>query len=181
MIIIGLGNPGTQFEHTRHNAGFMAVDFFAQKNEFPDFALSKKYNSLISKKDGIVLAKPQTFMNESGKAAQQLLANSTERAAVIVHDDVDVALGDIKISKERGSAGHKGVESIIQHIGNEGLVRFRIGIRPTDEKLKDSENFVIKKFTPKEMEVLNEVLEKTSQALDLYVKEGLEKTMNAYN
>ena len=138
-IIIGLGNPGEQYKNTRHNVGFMAVDAFAEKNSFPEFKLQKKSNSLVSlghsptgepEKDDIILVKPQTFMNESGKAVHSLTKNYPLKTnnLVVVHDDIDLPVGTMKIIKERGSAGHKGVESIIQNIGNEGLVRIRIGI-----------------------------------------------------
>ena len=77
VIIIGLGNPGEKFTNTRHNAGFTAVDFFAKKNTFPEFELSKKYHSLISEQNNVMLIKPQTFMNESGKAVKKLMENGT--------------------------------------------------------------------------------------------------------
>src|SRR3989344_9557063 len=142
IIIMGLGNPGEKFKNTRHNVGFEALDFFAKKNNFPDFELSKKYDALISssfakasadkENENILLVKPQTFMNESGKTAKQLMKNK-EAELVIVHDDIDLPLGKLKIIQERGAAGHKGIESIIQNVGNEGLIRFRIGIANNDQ------------------------------------------------
>jgi len=186
IIIIGLGNPGKQFDKTRHNVGFMAIDAFAKKNNFPDFKLQKKSNALIS--DGvidnekIILAKPQTFMNESGKSVKFLIQNSKfkiQNSIVVVHDDVDLPVGKIKIVTERGSAGHKGVESIIKSIGNNGLIRFRIGISPKNET--EAKKIVLKKFSREEQKILNEVLQRTTDAFDLLVKEGLEETMNEYN
>ena len=203
IIIVGLGNPGKKFENTRHNVGFLAVDFFAKKNNFPEFKLSKKYDSLISESNGIILAKPQTFMNESGRAVKKLVSNVKGSASakasadrqmlIVVHDDIDLPLGTIKIVKARGSAGHKGVESIIQNIGNNNMVRFRIGIQPHNGKPKNSENpssraklttgqaFVIKKFIKEERTLINASVEKIANALDLLISEGLEKTMNEYN
>src|SRR3989338_5093628 len=128
-LIVGLGNPGEKFTATRHNAGFMAVDFFAKKNGFPDFAVSKKYRSLISKKENIMLAKPQTFMNDSGKAVQKIVKD------------------------------HK---SQMQHIGNENVIRFRIGIASNDQTAKQ---VVLKKFTQKEQEILGKVIERSAGAL----------------
>lgn len=180
IIIVGLGNPGEKFETTRHNAGFMALDFFAKKNGFPEFEFSKKYASLISKKDDILLAKPQTFMNESGKAVKKLVTNS-EGQVIIVHDESDLALGTLKIVKERGSAGHKGVESIIQNIGNENLARLRIGIQSEAGKALNTENWVIKKFTPEEMQIIENQLPTIADALSLFITEGLEKAMNKFN
>ncbi len=190
-IIIGLGNPGEQFKNTRHNVGFMVLDKFAGENNFPNFELNKKANALISKNENVLLAKPQTFMNESGKTVSKLISNFKCKPygdflrvkqisnLVVVHDDIDLPVGKIKIIKERGSAGHKGVESIIKSIGNDGLIRIRIGIAP--EKEIEAKKIVLKKFTKKEQEILESAVKKTSEALSVLLKEGLEKAMNEYN
>ena len=91
IIIVGLGNPGEKFNNTRHNAGFMAVDFFAKKNDFPEFEFSKKDNALISKKETILLVKPQTFMNESGVSVKKIVSSFKFQASsfIVVHDDID--------------------------------------------------------------------------------------------
>ena len=185
IIIIGLGNPGEKYKNTRHNVGFMAIDEFAKKNNFPGFKLQKKSNALVAENildnEAVVLAKPETFMNESGKSAKQLLSNTEAKMAdlVIIHDDIDLPLGKIKIVKERGSAGHKGVESIIKNIGNDGLIRFRIGIASGNKT--DAMEVVLKKFSPEEQKIVDETIQKVVSALDLFVKEGLEKAMNEYN
>ena len=194
IIIVGLGNPGEKFEHTRHNTGFMAVDFFAQKNEFPEFEMSKKYESLTSRKDDILLAKPQTFMNESGKAVRKLTTHYKLPTThlVVVHDDIDLPLGKLKISKDSGAGGHKGVNSIITALGKKDFVRIKIGICPPatavggvpsggGSKPKEVEKFVLKKFTKEEMEALKETIKKSVDALDMLIKEGLEKAMNQFN
>ncbi len=179
ILVIGLGNPGKKFEDTRHNVGFMALDKFAEKNNFPEFELDKKSNALISEQDNILLAKPQTFMNESGKATKAILKNKKAEALVVIHDDIDLPVGKIKIIKERGSAGHKGVESIIKNIGNDGLIRIRIGISgPRDVKAM---KVVLKKFSPEEQKTINQTLEKVADALSIFIKENLEKAMNEYN
>ena len=180
-IIIGLGNPGEQCKNTRHNVGFMAVDEFAKENDFPEFVLQKKSNAMISEKDKILLAKPQTFMNESGKAVRNLTKTYKLKPTnlIIIHDDVDLPVGKIKIVVERGSAGHKGVESIIKSIGNKGLARIRIGTG--GKKNVDAMKIVLKNFSPDEQKVINEVLKKVSQAIKLFIAEGLEKTMNEFN
>src|SRR5204862_397488 len=100
-IIVGLGNPGEKFKSTRHNAGFMAVDFFAKEKNFPDFEFSKKYNALISQKGDTLLAKPQTFMNESGKTVKAIMKNAANPILIVIHDDIDLPLGTLKIVKER--------------------------------------------------------------------------------
>jgi len=197
IIIVGLGNPGEKFKNTRHNAGFMVVNFFAEKNGFPEFNMSKKSNSLISqnnyssfpRKAGIVkdkkiiLIKPQTFMNNSGTAVKKITNTQhlTPNTLIIIHDDIDLPLGKLKIVKNRGSAGHKGVESIIKNIGNKELIRFRIGVQPKNGKPKNPENFVIKNFTKAEKEIIDRTIIEISDALSLFIKEGLEKTMNQYN
>jgi len=189
ITIIGLGNPGEKYKNTRHNVGFMAVDEFAKKYQFPDFELQKKYEALISKKENIMLAKPQTFMNESGKSAKKILDNNNVESLVVIHDDIDLPIGKIKIIKERGSAGHKGVESIIQNIGSEGLVRFRIGIASSAEALAKAEqkekmkamDVVLKDFSTDEQKLIDETLQKTVEALDCFINEGLDKAMNKFN
>lgn len=182
IIIIGLGNPGKKFEGTRHNVGFMALDKFAKENNFPEFSLEKKYEALVCEDliagEKIILAKPETFMNESGKTAR-LLTENNKGEIIVVHDDIDLPVGKIKIIKERGSAGHKGVQSIIKAVGNDGLIRFRIGIAGQNDAKAMA--VVLKKFTKDEQIILEKTIEKTAEAISFFVKEGLEKTMNEYN
>ncbi len=182
MIIIGLGNPGNKYKETYHNAGFLAIDEFKEKNEFPEFKLSEKYEALISEKESIVLAKPQTFMNESGKSVKKLLKNRGDlKDLIVVHDDIDLKAGEIKISKNRSSGGHKGVESIIREIGTEDFLRIRIGILPESGKPEAVEKFVLQNFKKEEKETLRQALQKTTEALSVLIKDGLEKAMNEYN
>lgn len=181
LIIIGLGNPGEKFEKTRHNVGFMAVDYFAAEHDLSDFELNKKYNSLVSEKKDVLLVKPQTFMNESGKAVKSVVKNSKKGMVVVIHDDMDLPLGKVKIVKNRGSAGHKGVESIIKAIGNKDLIRIRVGIQPLRGKPPKPESFVIKNFTDDEEKMVKKVVKKISEALGYLIENGLDKTMNVYN
>ncbi len=179
LIIIGLGNPGEKFNRTRHNAGFMAVDFFAKKNNFDDFKFSKKHRALISEHENVMLAKPQTFMNESGNAVKKVTSNKgQETSLIVVHDDTDLPLGKIKFSKDSGSGGHKGVESIIAHLKNNHFIQLKIGIATDDKK---AEEVVLKKFTKEEQEIMVKVIEKAAEALIFFIENGLEKTMNEYN
>lgn len=180
IIVVGLGNPGKKFDHTRHNAGFEILDFFATQNEFPNFETSKKYESLISEKNDVVLAKPQTFMNDSGKAVAAILKNKNEAISVVVHDDIDMELGKIKFTKDSGAGGHKGVDSIIQSIGNNNFIQLKIGVGTEGEKVKALE-VVLEKFSKEEQEVLHEVIKKSAEALKKFIDEGLEKAMNEYN
>jgi peptidyl-tRNA hydrolase, PTH1 family len=185
-IIIGLGNPGKEYENTKHNAGFMAIDCFAQKNSFPEFKNSKKYGSFISEGifngEKIVLAEPQTFMNNSGIAAAKIVKNSNIKIddIILVHDDSDLELRQIKISKARNSAGHKGVDSIMERLGSKDLCRLRLGIRGSGENAK-AEELVLKKFKKEEMEIFKEEIQKSVLALEAIIKEGIEKAMQEYN
>ncbi len=185
IIIVGLGNPGKKFKNTRHNVGFSAVNKLAGNFQFPIFNFQSSSNAEISKGEiageKVILAKPQTFMNESGKAVQKILSNIKDQISniVVIHDDIDLPVGKIKIVQERGSAGHKGVESIIKSIGNEGLIRIRVGIAPQNDV--KAEKVVLEKFSPEEQEILKKTLVKAADALDFLIKNDLEKTMNRFN
>jgi len=190
MLIVGLGNPGKKYENTRHNAGFMAIDEFARKNNFPEFRFSKKFNAQISENiledKKIILVKPQTYMNESGKTVKRLIPNLKSQILnlIVIHDDIDLPLGEIKIVKNRGSAGHKGVESIINILGTEDFIRIRIGINnPKQSYGSDhrTEDVVLKKFGKNEENILKATIDKATDALKVLTKDGPEKAMNEYN
>ncbi len=186
-IIIGLGNPGEKYENTWHNIGFMVIDEFARENNFPDFSFAKKFNALTSEKninnEKIILAKPETYMNESGKTAKQLsdFYKFGTSEMIIIHDDVDVAAGKIKISFDRGSAGHKGVQSIFNETGKENFIRIRIGISPQSGKEKKAMETVLKKISRNEKSSAKKAIEKACEAINTVISEGLEKTMSQYN
>jgi len=198
-IIVGLGNPGKKFEKTRHNLGFMVLDRFSKKNKFPKFKMKKEFLAMVSekkiRKEKIILVKPQTFMNNSGLAVKEILkklrTSNIEHLTSnlwVVHDDLDIPSGKIKISFGRGSGGHKGVQSIIDEIKTRDFVRFRIGIKPNSKfkmqnaKLKFKiQNFVLEKFNKKEEKILKEVIEMACQAIKMAIKEGVEKAMSEFN
>jgi len=189
VLIVGLGNPGEKYKNTRHNVGFRAVDEIAANFQFPIFNFQSIFNAKISKgtfKDkDIILVKPQTFMNLSGKAVKKIIRNwkLEIRNLIVIHDDLDLPLGKIKIVKNRGTAGHKGVESIIKELGTKNFVRFRIGIKPKPYTLtsKTLDNFVLQKFNKDEEEILKEVIKKAVEAIETIIKEGIEKAMNLFN
>ncbi len=200
IIIVGLGNPGKKYEKTRHNLGFRIVDQFQRENNFPKFEFKKEFCSLISEgkfnNEKIILAKPQTFINLSGKAIKFLiLSHSLKKLTInamasivrylgnlwVVHDDIDLPLGKIRISIGRGSAGHKGVESIIKELKTKNFIRFRVGIHSKTGKPKNVESFVLQKFNKEEKRIVKEVIEKTVRAIEVVIKEGLEKAMSRYN
>ena len=203
ILIVGLGNPGKKYENTRHNLGFRVTDTFFKKNRdvyfFSNFKLEKKFQAQISEgkfdEQKIILAKPQTFMNLSGKSVKSLVNfyKITRPGLVVIHDDIDIPLGKIRISIGRGAAGHKGVESIIRELGTpkeslrlptgqaKNFVRFRIGIQPKSDKPKNVEKFVLQEFNKGEEKIVKEVIKKTAEAIEFSLKESLEKAMSKYN
>lgn len=185
ILIVGLGNPGEKFKKTRHNVGFRAIDKIAADFQFPTFNFQSIFNAEISKGEingqSAVLAKPRTFMNNSGKAVK-LLMNSLKLKAenlLVINDDIDVPFGKIKISKNRGSAGHKGVQSIIDNLGTKDFIRLRVGI-DQNSKVKN-QNFVLEKFNKEEEKIIKEAIKKTANAVEIIVKEGSEKAMSRFN
>ncbi|MDD3292580.1 MAG: aminoacyl-tRNA hydrolase [Candidatus Pacebacteria bacterium] len=165
ILIVGLGNPEEQYTKTRHNLGAYFIDKLKDFLEFPDFKLNKKANALMSEKDNIVLAKPQTFMNNSGKAVKTLLKDKL----IVIQDEAEVKLGEVKISKGITSHGHNGVQSIIDHVKTNDFVRIRIGIDSNylEENLEEA---VLKKFKPEEKEIIKnkeqEILEKIIKTIE---------------
>ena len=187
ILIIGLGNPGEKFKNTRHNIGFEIIDAFAEKNNFPEFKLSKKYNALISENfiedKKIILAKPQTFMNNSGETAQRIVSEYKLplENIYLVHDDLDIILGKIKIAQKRGPAGHKGVESVIQQIKTKNFTRIRIGIKPETQNIEKSEIFVLRKFTKEEKSIIKKITLEACEAMETILKKGTEQAMLEHN
>ena len=154
ILIIGLGNPGLKFKNTPHNLGFEIVDFIKKEADFSIWQNKKNLKAKISQgeinEQKIILAKPQTFMNQSGEAVN-LLKNFYKiplKNIWVIHDDLDLELGKIKIKENSRSAGHKGVQSIIDELGTKNFNRLKIGIGPKPIKI-DSKKFVLQKF-PKE-------------------------------
>lgn len=186
IVIVGLGNPGGEYENTRHNAGRVAVELLAKKEDFTDFKFNKKAMALVAKGvcagKNTILVLPETMMNNSGKSIDGFV--KSPRAAknlVVVHDDLDLPLGTIKMTFGRGSGGHKGVESIMRAIKTKDFVRIRIGISAVGKRNQakniSSEEKVIKhvigKWKPGEISVIKKMLEKTVKALQLFAEEDV--------
>lgn len=162
-IIVGLGNPGREYMNTRHNAGFMVVDHLIDTENLSEKKSQKCFSMIADLKVGrnkIILAKPQTFMNESGKAVVALLNfyKTTITDLVVVHDDKDIPLGEIKVQTDRGSAGHNGIKSIIEQLGTQNFTRIRVGIAPTDKKIAVISDYVLRNFSDDEKNLLNDTL-----------------------
>jgi PTH1 family peptidyl-tRNA hydrolase len=186
MLIVGLGNPGKDYESTRHNLGFMLIDKLAH-----DEGISvnrRECSSLIGRGEiegtRTILVKPQTFMNLSGHAVACLLAKINDESAVrqlvVVSDDLALPLGTIRI-RERGSAGgHNGLKSIIASIGTNEFVRLRIGIQP-EHPISDSKRFVLDTFSRSERPVVEETIEQSAKAIRTIIRDGALKAMSEFN
>ncbi|MEJ0021547.1 MAG: aminoacyl-tRNA hydrolase [Candidatus Doudnabacteria bacterium] len=177
ILIVGLGNPGKQYENSRHNFGFRVLDLLSGGEPWEN-----KYDSQIIKTDDIILAKPQLYMNLSGKAVTQILKFYPAAQLVVVHDELDLPLGSMKIVKNNSSAGHHGVQSIIDEIGTKDFIRIRLGIdNPEARGEIPGDEFVLQKFTPQEEKIAKEILEKTKDAIDVLQTEGLDIAQSKYN
>lgn len=184
LLIIALGNPGKEYEKTRHNAGFIMIDRIKEAYDFPDFKFEKKFSAEISistfpplppgedvRRTGegnikdsrkTILAKPQTFMNNSGVPVKAVLDfyKLAPEDLIVIHDDIDIEIGKYKISRDSGSAGHNGVADIIEKLGTQNFKRIRIGI--ANDKLRtqiDPADFVLQKFSNDELDKIEKVLE----------------------
>ena len=184
MIILGLGNPGASYEHTRHNVGFMVLDSAAGEHAFVE---KKIFSARVAPVGDMIFAKPTTFMNESGKAAKALTKQFGEQL-VVVYDDIDIALGQVKCSFGRGSGDHNGVQSVIDHLGHKDFFRIRVGVRPVHPELVPRiappdgfEKFLLSDVTPVEEEKLKEGIDKAVQIISSLPKKTFEQLMNEYN
>lgn len=183
-LLVGLGNPGRQYENTRHNVGFMVMNRMASK-------LGEKFSKLESKAliskctyqgQRLLLAKPQTYMNLSGRAVGSLMRyyKIPLTNLMVAYDDVDLPLGAVRMRPGGGSAGQKGMQSIVEQLGSEDFPRLRIGIgRPAGRM--EAADYVLQDFRKNELETLNVVLDSASQAILAFVSEGLDKAMTLYN
>ena len=186
MLIVGLGNPGKEYEWTRHNLGFMLIDKLAQDE---GIAVSRRECSSVVGRGEIEgkvtrLAKPQTFMNLSGLAVSCLLgkieSDDPVSQLVVISDDLALPLGKIRI-RERGSAGgHNGLKSIIAEIGTDEFIRLRIGIQP-DHPISDAKRFVLDQFSGTERQLVEETIARSVQALRTIIRDGALKAMMEFN
>ena len=166
-LIVGLGNPGKEYEQTRHNAGFLFVDYLAsviarsEATKQSQFKFDKYSESEVLKGelDGkvVILAKPQTFMNDSGRAVSKLTSNNqlTTNNLIVVHDDLDLKLGEFKISSGKGPKVHNGILSIEEHLHTKDFVRVRIGVdNRSNENRIDGHTYVLQRFTEEEVKIV---------------------------
>ena len=190
LLIVGLGNPGKEYESTPHNAGFLVVDQLLETYNIKPETYSKLKSEIAEYKidnKKVILAKPQTFMNASGVAVKSIVSSFKLQVSCIwvIHDDVDLELGKIKIVKNRGSAGHKGVEDIIRKLKTKDFVRFRIGIRSKRLATKRSKalmnKFVASAIDKSDQAVFKKAIKRCTEAVLLALEEGIEKAASVYN
>ena len=172
-LFIGIGNPDTEYQNTRHNVGFMLVEYIAKKEGFNDFELNKKLSALVSKgkmdKTVVILAKPLSYVNKTGEVAIKLKNFYKLKPAdiILVHDDLDIPFGNTKLSFGKNSGGHKGVESVMKALKTKDFYRLRVGTakRALDKAREQSDKkrdefvmkFVLSKFTPSEQDELKKI------------------------
>lgn len=183
-LIVGLGNPGSKYAETRHNAGFMVVDAVAKQTGIAFSRVKSKallgLGNYESKR--IILAKPQTYMNLSGQAVSSLkrFYRINNENLLVIHDDLDLPLGTLRIRPNGGPGGQKGVKSIIEQLGTPEFGRIRFGIGRPPGRM-DPKAYVLEKFLPQEKEEFEFSLMRARDAVFAYIRDGLEKAMNQYN
>ena len=194
LIIVGLGNPGKEYEKTRHNAGRNAVLLFARQEGLDGFVFNKTANALVTK-DAIegekaILVLPETMMNLSGKAVAQFVKNpKAAKNLIVVHDDIDLPLGAIRMVFGRGSGGHKGVESVMRAMKTKEFARLRIGTSARGKKNQAKKisgeekviKYVIGKWKPSEEAIFKKVLKKAAEAVRLFATEGIDSATKFSN
>lgn len=183
-LIVGLGNPGPKYHNNRHNVGFMVADALGDRANIPIRRF--EFRALIGKGDyagaRLILAKPQTYMNNSGQAVSALVnfyKIPTEKLLVI-HDDLDLPFGTLRMRPQGGAGGQRGLGSIIAKLNTQNFARLRVGISRPPGRM-DPSDYVLHDFDPPEEEMLPEVLETAVEAIKMFIIEDIEKAMNKFN
>ncbi|NOX79607.1 MAG: aminoacyl-tRNA hydrolase [Deltaproteobacteria bacterium] len=189
VLIVGLGNPGPDYELTRHNAGFLAIDYFAGEVGQP--ITSEKWQGLFSRTrlsgKTVFLLKPQAFMNRSGECVARFATyfKIEPQHILVIHDDLDLEPGRIKIVARGGAGGHNGIRSVIRHLGASDFARIKIGIgRPPVSghgSAMPVERFVLAAFTPAERDLFRRQLDLVAEGIRLFISQGIEVAMNSIN
>ncbi|MEA2115333.1 MAG: aminoacyl-tRNA hydrolase [Thermodesulfobacteriota bacterium] len=188
-LIVGLGNPGSKYELTRHNAGFLALDFFADQHGFA--MTCEKWQGVYCRERlagvGILLVKSQTFMNKSGESLVRYadFYKIAPADILVVHDDLDLSAGRIKVVARGGAGGHNGIRSIINHLGTSDFARLKLGIgRPERNEQGQGipvERYVLSRFSDQEFSAFNEQLSLANEAIELFIEKGIDACMNTIN
>jgi PTH1 family peptidyl-tRNA hydrolase len=173
-LVIGLGNPEAKYDNTRHNIGFAALDYFAQKNDFPAWMNKRDLKCLLTTQNlgdtRVILCKPTTYMNLSGEAAQavQHFYKVYNQKTIAVYDELEINFGQLRTRLGGSDAGHNGVKSLIQHVGDD-FTRLRIGIGNEISEKADASDFVLGKFTKQEQESLEKILREANSLINEFV------------
>lgn len=194
MLIVGLGNPGEEYEKTRHNAGRIVLEYIAKAQDFSDWKVDMKTKSLRSKgeieKEKFDFLLPETFMNNSGNAVACIIDDKKKlKNLIVVYDDIDLPIGSLKISFNRSSGGHNGVQSIIKKVKSQEFVRVRIGVSPQTPtgKLKKPKGedavmkFLLGEFKDDELKELKKISKKVVEIITMISSDGHPKAMSLYN
>jgi len=174
-LIVGLGNPGGQYKNTRHNIGFLALDFLAKEFGLGCFKLNAKFKAKILEGNinniKIILAKPQTYMNASGEAIQ-IIANFYKietKDIIIIHDELDLPFAKIRVREDGSAAGHNGIKSIMEKLGTDKFIRVRIGVRNKKTELMPADKFVLSRFSILEKLKLKEIFEEVKIEVEKFI------------
>ena len=188
FLIVGLGNPGPQYARTRHNIGWMVLDELARRYsvEFGRTNCEAKIGSGIIGEQRIMLAKPQTFMNLSGRSVSALLRyhNTPRERLMVITDDLNLPVGRLRLRPNGSHGGHNGLKSIAQHIGGNEYARLRFGVGepPSEERQeRGTADFVLRPFMPDEASLVAETIGRAADCVETFVRDGLEVAMNRYN
>ena len=185
FLIVGLGNPGKQYENTRHNVGFDAIDVLVDEYRIPSSGKQHKamYGKGVIEGQKVILAKPLTYMNLSGEAVRAMVDYykiDPETELLVIFDDISLAPGNIRIRKKGSAGGHNGIKSIITHLGTQNFQRIKVGVgeKPKNWDLAD---YVLGAFSKDDRKLVDEALERTAKAAALIVQGEIDEAMNLYN
>ena len=183
-LVVGLGNPGGQYEKTRHNLGFMLVDELARQfnAQIKRLECRALVGQVSFENRTIELVKPQTFMNLSGESVCCLLKKETRSAKnlIVIIDDLALPLGRVRLRGKGSAGGHNGLKSLIEHLKTDEFIRFRIGIQP-EHPISETKNFVLDNFSKTDFETIEKVLEQSAEAIRAVITDGVEKAMARFN
>jgi PTH1 family peptidyl-tRNA hydrolase len=184
-LIVGLGNPGEQYQFTPHNMGFLAIDRIAEQRQVE--VRNRQCRALTGRAvigpEQVLLAKPQTFMNLSGLAVRELVTGYEIRPEfdlIVIQDELDFSLGTVRIHARRSSAGHNGIESIIDALGTKDFLRLRVGVAP-ERKLEDGQSYLLSPFRKAQMKTVDQALSTTVEAVTAIMTEGAAAAANRIN
>lgn len=184
-LVVGLGNPGKQYEATRHNMGFDTIDVLVERHKIPQGGVkfNAMYGSGFIGGEKVIFMKPLSFMNLSGGPVQEMAAYfkiNPERELIIIQDDIDLEPGQLRIRKQGSAGGHNGIKDIIRQLGTEKFLRIKVGVgaKPKGWDLADH---VLGRFSTEDRKLVDEAIEKAAKAVDIMISQGADAAMNEYN